>query len=69
MLGVASVEVDEPAVIARALGWYRHGLDFADALHVATSANADHVVTFDKALVRAARRAKTTPPVHEVPAT
>lgn len=66
---MASVEVDEPAVITRALGWYRQGLDFADALHVAASADADHVVTFDKALVRAARRAKTTPQVREVPAT
>ena len=44
---------DEPAVV-QALAWSRDGLDFADAMHVASSRTASGFVTFDQALIRQA---------------
>jgi predicted nucleic acid-binding protein len=44
---------DEPAVVA-ALEWATHGLDFADALHLASARSANAFVTFDADLVRRA---------------
>jgi predicted nucleic-acid-binding protein len=44
---------DEPAII-QALAWSRNGLDFADALHVASSRTASRFATFDQGLIRQA---------------
>lgn len=53
-LGNAVVQ-DEPAV-RRALSWHGQGLDFADALHLATASAADEMITFDRKLVSTASR-------------
>jgi len=42
---------DEPAII-QALAWSRDGLDFADAMHVASSRTASRFATFDHALIK-----------------
>lgn len=47
---------DEPAV-RRAVAWFRQGMDFADALHVASRRGEIGFLTFDRRLVAAARRA------------
>lgn len=39
-----------------ALDWYEQGMDFADALHLASSAKAVGFATFDEKLVKFARR-------------
>ena len=52
LLGLAGIAVDDGSVVERALDWYEHGVDFADALHVASSGTAERFVTFDRALVR-----------------
>jgi len=50
---------DEPAV-TRALNWADAGMDFADALHLA-SCQTQRFLTFDRALIRRARRLRTEP--------
>ena len=45
--------------ITTALRLLEQGLDFADALHIASSAQAERFVTFDAKLVKRARRAST----------
>jgi len=51
--GLATVQVEDEAVVARALACARAGMDVADALHVAgTPAEAEAFLTFDRALMR-----------------
>jgi predicted nucleic-acid-binding protein len=51
-LGLPTVEVERPPLIAEALRWYENGLDFADAVHLALSQDADRLATFDRAFAR-----------------
>lgn len=51
-LGLPNVDTDHPRRMAKALQWYEEGLDFADALHLARSQEADRLATFDRAFAR-----------------
>lgn len=57
VIGLESVTVEDPTTIADALGMLEKGLDFADALHLASSAQAERFATFDSKLMARARRA------------
>ena len=57
VLGLENVSVEDPTAITAALRLLERGLDFADALHIASSAHAERFVTFDAKLVKRARRA------------
>lgn len=57
LCGMPRVSLSEPEAVDRALSAYAEGLDFADALHVASSRQAKRFATFDRALVKAANRA------------
>jgi predicted nucleic-acid-binding protein len=59
VLGLENVSVEDPVTITAALRLLEQGLDFADALHIASSAQAQRFVTFDAKLVKRARRAST----------
>jgi predicted nucleic-acid-binding protein len=63
LLGLPGVEVEDQPAVARALDWYGQGLDFADALHLASSARAEAFATFDLALQRRARRIPSAMPI------
>jgi predicted nucleic-acid-binding protein len=63
MLTTANVEVEDAAAFARAVDWFRRGLDFADALHLASSRHTDAFVTFDAAMRRRPAAMSTTPPI------
>lgn len=63
MLATANVEVEDRTAVARAVAWFRHGMDFGDALHLASSSHADDFVTFDIALRRRSADLRTHPPV------
>ena len=65
LLGLPEVSIEEPEVLARALDWYEGGLDFADALHLASSAAAESFATFDRSLIRRAKRLGDAPRVVE----
>ncbi len=59
VLGLENVAVEDPKSVTGALRLFERGLDFADALHIASSAQAKRFVTFDARLVKRARRAST----------
>jgi predicted nucleic acid-binding protein len=63
ILGLPGVEVEEPETVARALDLHDQGFDFADALHLASSRQADAFATFDHGLRRRARRVPDLMPV------
>lgn len=55
--GLPNVQPEQPAVIAQALDWFDQGMDFADALHLASAEDCEAFATFDRKLATAARKA------------
>lgn len=58
LLGLPNVRLSQPAQIAKAITLFSEGMDFADALHLSVSDEADSFVTFDTGFVRLARQLK-----------
>lgn len=52
--GLSNAMVENPEQLARALDLVSHGLDIADALHLAASPEAECFYTFDGTLIRRA---------------
>ena len=63
LLSLDNVRVEDEAVVRAALKAYEKGMDFADALHAATSAATSRLVTFDSRLAKRAARLLPRPPV------
>lgn len=63
MLAVENLTVDRAAAVGQALVWYRQGLDFSDALHLAQSGLCSGLATFDTRFSKAARRLGLEPRV------
>lgn len=62
--GLPSVAMEDAARALRALDWADAGMDFADALHLAGSAQGGPFVSFDRKLAKVAARLGA-PPVRE----
>jgi predicted nucleic acid-binding protein len=45
--GLPRINLEDPALAAKALDWMRSGLDFADALHLAKAEGCEAFVSFD----------------------
>lgn len=56
LLGLPQVVLTDPAVAYAALQLYVQGMDFADALHLASCGDAMRFATFDRKLIRASRQ-------------
>ncbi len=63
LLGLAQVRVEDREAVEAALFAYRQGIDFADALHLASSANCAEFVTFDDGFAKRAARLALQPTV------
>lgn len=64
LLSLSQVEIEDRPAVERAIGNLRQGLDFADALHHASSRGCDAFLTFDsRRFAGKARRLAITPPV------
>lgn len=64
LLGMPHATVERWEVVKDALDMHRDGFDFADALHLASSAHCERFVTFDgRGLARRAQRAGLIPAV------
>ena len=61
ILGLSNVKMEDPLTVAHALAWMEGGLDFADALHVASSQPAQTFVTFDEKLQKKAKTLTAIP--------
>lgn len=53
--GLPGVTLEEPAEVAQALDWMGEGMDFADALHLASSGHCSTFLTFDRKLATRAK--------------
>jgi predicted nucleic acid-binding protein len=56
LLGLSNIYPENPETVAQALSWYGQGLDFADALHLASSRGSDKFATFDITFAKKARK-------------
>ena len=63
LLGLENLEMEDRSTVLVALGWYGEGMDFADALHLASSRGTVRFATFDHSLARSASRLEINPPV------
>lgn len=63
LVGIPHVSLEDRGAVLVALDAFDAGLDFADALHVARSANSMTFATFDKRLARRAQALGLATPV------
>ena len=56
LLSMRNLEIKDEGSVRLAIEWHQRGLDFADALHVASAGAERSFATFDGALHRAAGR-------------
>ena len=55
LFGLPNVSLSEPTIIAQAIQWHKHGLDFSDALHLAHSQRHATFLTFDRQFIQDAK--------------
>jgi predicted nucleic-acid-binding protein len=63
IFGLAAVNVEQQSLTAHAVEWYAAGMDFGDAMTLASSAGVDGVATFDRDFQKRAAALNATPPV------
>ena len=61
LLGLPNVTIEDATAVHLAIGMLERGVDFADALHLASSAAAQEFVTLDAQLVKRARKGSPVP--------
>jgi predicted nucleic-acid-binding protein len=61
-----NIHIEEEFVILSAFKAAQNGLDFADALHLYSSYQAESFITFDRAFAHTAKQINTSPPVLEL---
>ncbi|MGA2152407.1 MAG: type II toxin-antitoxin system VapC family toxin [Geobacteraceae bacterium] len=61
ILGLPTIDCENAFQVAQALEWYEHGMDFADALHLASSAELDGFATLDDKMARKAAQLSDKP--------
>ncbi len=52
LFGLPNIYVEDAVALALALEWHESGLDFADALHLATCQQCEEFYTFDERFVK-----------------
>jgi predicted nucleic-acid-binding protein len=60
LLGLSTAQAEDEGAVADALNWFAAGMDFADALHLASSEHAEEFVTFDRKLAAKASKLTST---------
>ena len=63
LAGMRGVQLERPAVLHQAIEWLREGMDFADALHLASADGCEAMLSFDIKLGKVAKRIGTIPVV------
>ncbi|MDY0049355.1 MAG: type II toxin-antitoxin system VapC family toxin [Halothiobacillaceae bacterium] len=56
LCGQANVRLANEVMMAQVIQWYRAGMDFADALHLAQSASCEMLLTFDARFIKKAKK-------------
>jgi predicted nucleic-acid-binding protein len=57
LLGLKNVRAEDEPSVAAALALTRQGIEFADAMHLSSRPNGSAFVSFDRSLIRRAKRA------------
>ncbi len=60
LLGLSNVNVEDPDTIYQAISWYENKIDFADALHLASSKRCESLATFDSSFTKKAQQVSST---------
>jgi predicted nucleic-acid-binding protein len=65
LLGYPGLQVEDRGAVLQAISLFESGMDFADALHLASSADAQRFATFDRTLAKSAGKSRQegVPPV------
>jgi predicted nucleic-acid-binding protein len=63
LLAVTGMTVDRASAVRQAVDWYRKGMDFSDALHLAQSGLCTELQSFDRSFQRSAGRLAASPAV------
>ncbi len=63
IFGLTTVTVESQSVTAHAITWYAGGMDFGDAMILASSAGLDKVATFDRDFQRLGVKIGATPKI------
>lgn len=63
IFGLTTVTIESQSVTAHAITWYAEGMDFGDAMILASSAGFDKVASFDRDFQRLASKTGATPRV------
>lgn len=61
LFGMDGISVEDPEMLAEAIDWYRQGMDFADALHLAGSSHCTAMLSFDNRFAKIAAKLGATP--------
>jgi predicted nucleic-acid-binding protein len=56
LAGLSTVFLEDGLAVAKAMEWFDEGLDFADALHLASAGDAKQFATFDRKLAKQVSR-------------
>jgi predicted nucleic-acid-binding protein len=52
VLGLPTIDTEDATQVAQAINWYEKGMDFADALHLASSCEVNRFATMDARMSR-----------------
>jgi predicted nucleic-acid-binding protein len=63
LMAIRQVHLEQEELVRRVLEWHRHGVDFADALHLARSEACEVLISFDRSLIRQAADLSLKPQV------
>lgn len=63
IVGLITATVESPGSTGRAIAWYEQGMDFGDAMILASSADAEKLASFDRDFQRLATRIGAAPRV------
>lgn len=66
LLGYPALKAEDQTAVLQALRWYEQGLDFADALHLASLGPAERLLTFDGPLARRAQSLEDAPAIEQI---
>lgn len=61
LAGLPNIRLEDGADVAQALEWFEAGMDFADALHLASSGEATAFASFDRKLAATSKRLGALP--------
>jgi predicted nucleic-acid-binding protein len=65
LCGLENVHIENRGTILAAMNGYQNGIDFADALHLASAGSCEQFKSFDKKFQRKAKALNLTPMVFE----